>query len=257
MDQAGAALLARMDADDVAHPERIEKQFAKLQSDPTLVGVSCGVRLLEPVGEGMRRYVNWVNGLVTPAAVARERFVECPIINPSTMLRSEALRHAGGYRQAGWAEDHDLWLRMSEAGARFGKVPEVLLDWRDGATRLTRTHPDYAEAQVWAMKAHFLARLPAARERGVAICGAGPIGKRLGTLLRKEGIAVKGFFEVNPRRIGERIGGGEVAGPDQFGTRWREAVLLGAVGVEGGRSRVRALATETGYREGRDFWCCC
>ena len=152
------------------------------------------------------------------------------------MARREALLEAGGYRCCGWAEDHDLYLRLLARGMRFGKVPEVLLDWRDGPGRLTRTHPDYAEAQVWRMKAHHLAQLTKVETQGVVICGAGPIGKRLGRLLRAAGVTVHGFFEVHPRRIGQRIGGVPVAGPEEFGARWREAVLLSAVGVDGGRS---------------------
>jgi hypothetical protein len=205
----------------------------------------------------MQRYVDWVNGLHTPEDVLRERFVECPLVQPSLMLRREALVAAGGYRETDWAEDHDLFLRMLEKGLRFGKVDDLVLDWRDSATRLTRTHPAYTEEQVWKMKAHYLARLPEVQEQGVAICGAGPIGKRLAKLLREKGALVHGFFEVNPRRIGAQIGGVPVAGPEEFGTRWREAVLLSAVGVEGGRERVRALAVGAGYLEGAGFWCCC
>ena len=48
-----------------------------------------------------------------------------------------------------------------------------------------------------------------------------------------------------------------VAGLDEFGTRWREAVLLSAVGVVGGREKVREIAKSQGYGEGDDFWCCC
>ena len=254
---ARSQLLARMDADDVAHPERIARQVEMLAGDPILGAVSCGVRLLDPQGEGMERYVDWVNGLTGPSDVARERFIECPVIQPSLLMRRSALDRAGGYREVDWAEDHDLFLRMLRCGTQFGKVDEVLLDWRDSETRLTRTHSAYAEEQVWRMKAHHLARERLVRRRGVAICGAGPIGKRLARLLGEAGVEVKGFFEVNPRRIGEQIGGVEVAGPDAFGSRWREAVLLSAVGVAGGRDRVRALASRAGYTEGEDFWCCC
>jgi hypothetical protein len=62
---------------------------------------------------------------------------------------------------------------------------------------------------------------------------------------------------VNPRRVGEEIGGVPVAGPGEFGKRWRDAILLSAVGVGGGRERVRELALGEGYIEGVDFWCCC
>jgi glycosyltransferase involved in cell wall biosynthesis len=257
LDVAEAPLVARMDADDVAHPERLAHQAELLAGTPLLDAVSCGVRLIASEGEGMERYVEWVNGLSTPDAVARERFVECPVIQPSLMMRLVPVKRAGGYRQVAWAEDHDLFLRMLRGGARFGKVPEILLDWRDGKARLTRSDPAYAEEQVWRMKAHHLAQERLARKGGVAIGGAGPIGKRLARLLAGEGVEVKGFFDVHPRRIGERIGGSEVAAPDEIGSRWREAVLLSAVGVEGGREKVRELAEAAGYVEGEDFWCCC
>lgn len=255
--ETSSPFIVRLDADDRSHPTRLEKQRTSLDDHPKWSAVSCGVHLLNPQGEGMQRYVDWVNELKTPEAVIRERFIECPVIQPSLMFRREAVEQAGGYRAVPWAEDHDLFLRMLHQGMEIGKVDEVLLDWRDSPMRLTRTHADYAEERVWAMKAHHLASLAQIRESGVAICGAGPIGKRLARLLAKSGVTVRGFFEVNPRRIGERIGGVEVAGPDDFGFKWRDAVLLSAVGIAGGRDRVRALASEQGYREGEDFWCCC
>ena len=250
-------LVARMDADDIAHPERLARQFEMLSRNPLLDAVSCGVQMIDSQGEGMNRYVEWVNGLGTPEAVARERFIECPIIQPSLLMRIGSVQRAGGYRQVDWAEDHDLFLRMLESGAQFGKVSEVLLAWRDSEGRLTRSDPAYGEDRVWEMKAHYLARLPSVKTQGVAICGAGPIGKRLARLLTAQQVDVHGFFEVNVRKIGSTIGGVPVAGPDEFGTRWREAVLLSAVGVEGGRERVRELARSAGYAEGENFWCCC
>ena len=249
--------IARMDADDISHPERLSSQYRFLSESSTFSAVSGQVHLLNPLGDGMQRYVDWVNGLETAEDIARERFVECPVIQPSLMMRRSSFQEVNGYREVEWAEDHDLFLRMLEREMRIGKVDEIVLSWRDSAGRLTRTHPAYAEEQVWRMKAHHLARESKVSSRGVAICGAGPLGKRLARLLREEGVAVHGFFEVNPRRVGERIGGVPVAGQEEFGKRWRDAILLSAVGVGGGRERVRELALGEGYTEGVDFWCCC
>lgn len=257
VESSSSEFIARMDADDVSYPSRFEKQWSFLSGNRETGVVSCGVRLENAMGEGMQRYVDWVNGLITPESVARERFIECPVIQPSLLMRRSVIERAGGYRENDWAEDHDLFLRMLELGILFGKVPETLLDWSDHESRLTRTHPAYAEDQVWRMKAHFLARVPGMRERGAVLCGAGPIGKRLARLLRGEGVTVHGFFEVNPRKVGSEISGVPVAGAEEFALRWREAVLLSAVGVSGGRERVRALANSAGYQEGRDFWVCC
>ena len=252
-----APIIARMDADDISHPDRLAWQYDFLASSPDFSAVSGGVHLLDPQGEGMQRYVDWVNGLLTAEDVARERFVECPLIQPSLMLRRCAFEAVDGYRKVEWAEDHDLFLRMMRSGMRIGKVEETVLSWRDSQGRLTRSHPAYAEEQVWGMKAHHLSLEPGVSKRGVAICGAGPIGKRLARMLKQEGVQVRGFFEVNPRRVGEKIAGIPVAGPEEFGKCWRSSVLLSAVGVEGGRDRVRELAGVEGYAEGVDFWCCC
>ena len=257
MADSRAPIIARMDADDISHPDRLAWQYDFLASSPDFSAVSGGVHLLDPQGEGMQRYVDWVNGLRAAEDVARERFVECPVIQPSLMLRRCAFEAVGGYRKVEWAEDHDLFLRMMRAGMRIGKVEETVLSWRDSQGRLTRNHPAYAEEQVWRMKAHHLSLESGVSARGVAICGAGPIGKRLARMLKQEGVQVRGFFEVNPRRVGEKIGGVPVAGQGEFGKRWRNAVLLSAVGVEGGRERVRELAGAEGYTEGVDFWCCC
>ena len=252
-----APLIARMDADDISHPSRLDLQEEFLTRYPHFSAVSGQVRLLDPVGEGMQRYVDWANSLRHAEDIGKGRFVECPVVQPSVMVRREALDEVSGYRQCEWAEDHDLFLRMLRGKMLIGKVEDLVLSWRDGLDRLTRRHSSYAEEQVWRMKAHHLALEERIAEQGVSICGAGPIGKRLARLLQAEGVQVNGFFEVNPRRVGERISGVEVAGPSEFGKRWSESVLLGAVGIPGGRETVRKLALDQGYLEGENFWCCC
>lgn len=107
------------------------------------------------------------------------------------------------------------------------------------------------------MRAHHLGNLPGVAEHGVVIAGAGPIGKRLALDLQDEGVAVKGFFDVNPARVGERIHGAEVVAPDQMKARWGPSIMLGAVGIKGGRSVVREMALAVGRREGGDFWAVC
>jgi glycosyltransferase involved in cell wall biosynthesis len=254
---AAADWLARMDADDVSHPERLKRQWAMACERPELAVIGCGVEILSPLGDGMVRHVDWVNTRMEPAEIARARFIENPMIHPSSLMRKAAVEAAGGYQEVPWAEDHDLFLRLLERGAVFGKVPETLLKWRDSPGRLTRSDPRYGDACRHRMRAHFLSRLAAVKERGVVIAGAGPIGKTLALELQARGVAVRGFYDVHPRRIGETIHGAEVAGLDRFGRRWREAVLLSAVGVPGGREEVAGLAEKAGYVEGEDFWGVC
>ena len=254
---AAGEWLARMDSDDLSHPERLSRQWAMTCDRPELDVIGCAVEILSPLGDGMVRHVDWVNTRMEPEEIANARFIENPMVHPSSLMRKSAVEAAGGYREVPWAEDHDLFLRMLERGSVFGKVPETLLKWRDSPGRLTRSDPRYGDACRHRMRAHFLSRMAAVKERGVVIAGAGPIGKTLALELQAKGVGVRGFFDVHPRRIGETIHGAEVAGLDQFGRRWREAVLLSAVGVPGGREEVAGLAEKAGYVEGMDFWGVC
>ena len=182
--------------------------------------------------------------------------MESPVIQPGVLMTQEAYDEAGGYRVEDGPEDYDLWLRMLANGARFFQAPQALLEWRDSTTRLTRSHHDYSEEEMNATKARYLARLEEVQENGVAVAGSGPIGRRLSKLLLAQGVEIKGFFDIAPRKIGNTVLGLPVWSPDEIGTRERESVLLGCVG-RGGRERVRALAKNAGYREGNDFFACC
>ncbi len=250
---ADSAWLGRMDADDLSHPRRFERLLETAVAHPAWGVIGSRVGLADALGDGMGRYVAWVNSLLDPAGIAAARFIENPLIHPSVLMR----RELADYRETAWAEDHDLWLRLLEAGVEIGKTPDTLLQWRDSPRRLTRTSAAYGTEARNRMRAHFLARMEAVRQSGVIIAGAGPIGKSLARALQTEGVVVRGFFEVSHRRIGETIHGAPVASSGELGRLWREAVLLSAVGVPGGREQVRALALAAGRQEGADFWCVC
>ena len=248
--------LARMDSDDRCDPERLEKTMVPLLSGECDVA-SCGIELVGALGDGMQRYVDWVNGLTDPEKVSRERFIESPVVQPTVIMARETLLEAGAYQDDGLAEDYSLWLRLLHQGRRFGKVSEALYQWTDRPDRLTRTHPRYGQREMLILKARALANLAEVKERGIVIAGAGPNGKVIASELLAQGIELHGFFEISPKRVGGICRDRPIAGYPEFGTRWRDAVLLSAVGSPGGREKVRAAAEEPGYQEGDDFWCCC
>ena len=246
---------ARMDADDIALPGKIAAQLRAANSEAGVV--TCGVRSIECCGDGMRRYVEWTNGLTDHSKMSRSRFIECPVINPTALIRRDWMIRVGGYHHTPWAEDHDLWLRLFAAGCQFVRVPEILFHWRDSPDRLTRRDPRYGTRARSRMRARHLKNLPGISEHGVIIAGAGPIGKRLAIDLQREGVLLKGFFDVNPSKIGQLIHGAEVASADQMDSRWKSGIMLGAVGLEGARSIVREMAASSGRCEGVDFWPVC
>src|SRR5262249_41208944 len=161
--------------DDVCHPDRLRAQKARLDAHPALSVLGTRVRLLGEArdNQGMRDYVDWLNGLLDHEAIVRDLFVESPLAHPTVMMRAEALRALGGYRSFDGPEDYDLWLRAHAAGLVFGKLPEVLLDWRDAPARLSRTDPRYAADRFRAVKLAALERGALANGRPIVVWGAG------------------------------------------------------------------------------------
>ncbi len=256
LDAARAPLVARMDADDLCRPERLALQAERLERDPAVDVLGCRVACTTPpgavIGQGMRAYVEWQNGLVDHDAMARDRFVESPLVHPSVAMRSLTLRRLGGWREFDGPEDYDLWLRGFDAGLRFAKLEETLLEWRDSPGRLTRTDPRYAPGRFLALKMAALSRVALAGGRRVVVWGAGPIGRAWSRALRGAGHAVVAFVEVDPRRVGRQRQGVPVVSVAEAG-RFHGPLHLAAVGQRGARERIREEAARLGLVDGVDL----
>jgi hypothetical protein len=245
--EARAPFSARMDADDVAHPERLAVQVGCLEADAATDILGCRVRLIGAAtgNTGMRAYVEWQNALLDHDAIVGDIWVESPLVHPSVMLRTALLRDLGGYREFDGPEDYDLWLRAHAAGRRFAKARETLLGWRDRPERLTRTDPRYAPDRFLALKIEALLAGPLRAPRPVVVWGAGPLGKAWARALAGRQRPVAAFVEVDPRKIGQRIHGAPVVGIAAAAS-CAGALHLAAVGDGAARARIRHEASRLG-----------
>jgi len=249
-------LVARMDADDYCHPERLRLQVELMRARPEISVCGCLVRSFprNEVKAGFLRYESWLNSLVTHEEIARDIFVESPMSHPSVMMSAGDLREFGGYRDMGWPEDYDLWLRFFLAGKRFGKIARVLLFWREWADRLTFTDSRYALENFMRLKAHFLAKVAAHKARPVIVWGAGMTGRRLTKHLVREGIQPVAIVDIDPRKIGRVVRGAPVIWPEEL-EKHQDGFVIAAVGSAGARELIRARLREMDRAEGDDFVC--
>lgn len=258
MDAARGQLIARLDADDECHPDRLGDQVTWLEAHPEAAVVSCLVAFGgdRRASEGYARHVDWINSLVEPEAIALNRFVEAPVAHPSVMFRRMLLERHGGYRAGDFPEDYELWLRWIDAGVRVGKVPRELLTWHDNPDRLSRTDPRYGPEAFFRLKAFYLARhLARIDRREVWIWGAGRPTRKRAAFLREHGIGFAGYIDVDPRKTGRTVGGIPVIGPAQLPAAG-DAMVLGYVSSRGARELIRAELVRRGCQEGRDFILC-
>ncbi|MGM0575008.1 MAG: glycosyltransferase family 2 protein [Myxococcota bacterium] len=257
LEAARAPLIARLDADDRMLPERLERQVAALDAHPHWTLVTCGVRCTAvgdaAPGRGMVRHVAWLNGLDTPGAIRAARFVDAPVAHPATVFRLTAVQEAGGYRAGDFPEDHDLWLRLLESGAVFGRVQDVLVEWRDHPHRLTRTDSRLRDEARRRLVHRFVLRGPLAGGRRARIWGAGRYGKRHARSLVAMGARVDALIDIDPRKIGGRIAGGiPVVHADTVGPPDGRLTLL-AVASPGARSLIAAHLERRGHVAERDY----
>lgn len=265
MAAAQGALVARMDADDVSHPERLAAQVAWLDAAENR-GVGVVGSLVEFGGDrdargGYALHVDWVNSLVTPEEIALNRFVEQPLANPSVMFRRELVEKLGGYRDGDFPEDYELWLRWLDAGVRMAKVPRVLLTWHDSAGRLTRTDMRYAPDAFFRAKAPWIARELArvAGGRKIFVWGAGRHTRKRAGALAEHGVSIAGYVDVDVKKTGRGIGGTglPVIGAEALPAPGADGIfVLSYVTTRGAREYNRARLVERGYGEGRDFLMC-
>ena len=252
--------VARMDADDLTHPQRLGRQVQLLDERPevSVVGTLVDAFPAATVGEGLRIYLEWQNGLISGAEIRREIFIESPITHPSAMFRRCEILAVGGYQEHGWPEDYDLWLRLHVAGKAFAKVPEVLLSWREHPRRLTHCDRRYSVENFLRAKAHYLIAGPLRGRDAVFVWGSGKTGRRLSKHLIRGGCTPDAFIDISPRRIGSTLRQVPIIGPADLRsrwTRWNSPILLAAVASRGARQLIREELRRQGLTEGEDFLC--
>lgn len=135
--------IARLDSDDLAAPERFEKQLHYFRTHPKtdLVGTAVmefdddiyrKTRSLEEAATKRRALP------ITHDEIVRYVRINSPINHPSIMTRTAAIRAAGGYQSVHHMEDYDMSARMIAAGYRFINLPEPLTYFRTSTAQFDR-----------------------------------------------------------------------------------------------------------------------
>jgi glycosyltransferase involved in cell wall biosynthesis len=254
LEHCRAPLVARMDADDLMHRERLARQIEALAADSTLAGVGCHVRLFprRTISTRRREYEAWLNSLTTAEQVARDAYVECPVAHPTLMMRREMAQL--NYCDEGWPEDYDLVLRALSRGLRIGMVPRRLLSWRDRPDRLSRTDQRYGVARFTACKAHYLARQFLAGTDQYVLWGYGSTGRTLRQELARHHKTPSHIIEVKSSRIGQRIHGAPVVPLSSLAALRGQPIVV-SVARDGPRQQIRQELSSHGFVEGRDYVC--
>jgi glycosyltransferase involved in cell wall biosynthesis len=249
--KAKGKYIARMDADDIAKPHRLKRQFDYLENNPDTGLVACCVEYHTsmPNMGGMQHFVDWNNTLLSHDDIFLNRFIETPVVHPSVMFRKHLIDQYGGYENGDFPEDYQLWLRWLDKGVKFAKLPGILMEWHDHSKRLTRNDQRYSRQAFYITKTGYLIKYlemhnPFHPE--VVIFGAGRTARRRSRLLEKMGLQIKYYVDIEPATKEGVVYYRDIPEP---GTSF----ILSYIAKRGARADVRDYLKSKKYNEGIDY----
>jgi glycosyltransferase involved in cell wall biosynthesis len=137
--------IARMDADDIAHPERFERQVKYLEQQLDCVVLGTAITVIDPEGDR-----------ITQPAVSQDHesivsellnWTGARICHPTVMMRTESVKAVGGYTQEYHYEDIDLFLKLSQHGT-LANLLERLLSYRWHLSSISHTRDQTKIADI-------------------------------------------------------------------------------------------------------------
>ena len=146
--------IARMDADDISLPTRLERQFRYLEGHPEIGVLGTWI---QDVDNDRRPIIEWPVP-ADPVVVRWFLFFGNCIAHPSVMMRRDLLERLGYYRpEAIHVEDYDLWIRAAEVIA-LANLPEVLVQYRVSSSSVSSRNKSVQESRAAGLRSTLIGK---------------------------------------------------------------------------------------------------
>lgn len=120
--------IARMDADDISHPDRLQEQVSYLDANSAVAVVGCRVQLIDSNSETVNRKFPFYE---SDRQIRRVLPFKNPMAHPALLLRRSAIYAVRGYMYAHAGEDHEMLLRMArDPGCKLHNLDKLLFCYR-------------------------------------------------------------------------------------------------------------------------------
>lgn len=156
--------IARLDADDLMYPDRLEKQAEFMENNPDVVVVGGQIDIIDESGKviGKREYAT------DDRDIKKNQFLFQPFAHPAVMMRKSALEEVGLYPEGVWKiEDVMLFFKLRQVG-KFANLSDTVINYRTSTKSqsqgdLIGHFKETEKARRWAIKE--LGIKPTIRER--------------------------------------------------------------------------------------------
>ena len=198
--------ITRMDADDLMEKTKLaELKSILLKNGRGHLATGLVKYFSEnELGDGYKKYEQWLNGLSLENKNYEDIYKECVIPSPAWMCHREDLEKCGAFSTQQYPEDYDLCFRFYKNNLKVVASQNVIHHWRDYAHRTSRTDANYANPNYFDLKLPYFLELDFDKKRSLVLWGAGRKGKQLAQKLIAQKID---FYWVsnNEKKNGKQI----------------------------------------------------
>ncbi len=244
--------IARTDADDTLHPNRLLAQQNFLTQNPQIDLLATQANYVGAEENiGFKTYVELTNKVLSHEAIYLNQFTELQTINPTIMFRKSSAERFGYYKHDDFPEDYELFLRWLSLGAKMQKLPHQLLNWQDSPTRLTRTDAHYTFDAFYKCKSPYLAKFLMTKNPfhpKIVVWGAGRKSRQRAKLLEKYGIEITAFIDIDKKKL---FRNNDIYFKDL--PKAGQIFIVSYVSNRGAKEKIRAELKKLNYTEGLDF----
>lgn len=258
LSKAQGKYLAKADADDINHPDRLAKQKAFLDNHPDISLVKAFIEYFphnEEVATSQRyHYYKSVmekekNSIVSPDQIHEILYWYCCVPHTTIMSRIEPMTEIGYADMRIW-EDYYLFYQMNKKGYRMGTVEEVLVKMRLSTSSVTARTDSFDFAQVmFKIKKEEISNL-FNNNTSVYIWGSGSMGSNLAQILRENGLSFNGFIDSNPEKQGTSFKEMTIYSPDILDGSSQQKIIVAS---QPGKFEIVDQLKQKGYKHLRDF----
>ncbi|KZE43902.1 glycosyltransferase family 2 protein [Rossellomorea marisflavi] len=186
---SNADLIARMDADDIADPNRLAIQLKFIKQNPQYALVGCNSILFDETGE-------WGYREMPQKPQNKDFLFRSPFIHPSILIYKSALLAVNNYRvnkETLRCEDYDLFMRLYVEGYKGYNIQSPLMKFRENRDAYSRRKYKYRidEAKVRQKGFKSLGLMPKGFLYVVKPLIVGMLPQRFLAILRREKSSVK------------------------------------------------------------------
>lgn len=218
--------ITRMDSDDLMTSDKLEKLKGALNDENQLaVGLVKYFSHETTLGEGYKKYADWLNALTLTGSNFKEIFKECVIPSPCWMVSKSDLIKCGAFKNNIYPEDYDLCFRMRRARFSIKSVKSVIHHWRDYQNRTSRNDSNYSKNSFIPIKMKYFIEDDYLENYKLVLWGAGKKGKEIAQILSDKNIEFQWVCN-NENKIGHHIYSTKIQSPESLSNNFQYQFLI-------------------------------